>query len=117
MNIPPRASFVSNNIITLIFLLLIPQLVSAQVALVYPKAVRGIELGMTKVKDALSQNSYYLIDNPRNANDYVIKVVVGKDNNIKPEGYTIRKAGKGFTIHAVDASGARYGLLAFAEQL
>ena len=117
MNIPSRTSFVLNSIISVAFLLLTPQLVSAQVALIYPKTVRGIELSMTKVRDALNQNNYHLIENQKTPNDYVVKVIVGKDNNIKPEGYAIRKAGKQFTIHAVDASGARYGVLAFAEQL
>ena len=117
MNIPPRASFVLTNTIALIFLSLIPKLVSAQVTLIYPKTVRGIELSMTKVRDALNQNNYYLIENQRTSNDYVIKVVIGKDTNIKPEGYAIRKAGKQFTINAIDASGARYGALAFAEQI
>ena len=32
-------------------------------------------------------------------------------------GFVIRKQGRQFTIHAVDAAGARYGSLAFAEQL
>ena len=103
--------------IAVIFLSIIPKLVGAQVTLIYPKTVRGIELGMTKVRDALNQNNYYLIENQRTSNDYVIKVVVGKDTNIKPEGYAIRKAGKQFTINAIDASGARYGALAFAEQI
>ncbi len=75
--------------------------------LVYSKTVRGIELGMTKVREALIQNNYYQIENQRTSNDYVIKVVVGKDTNIKPEGYAIRKAGKQFTITAIDASGAQ----------
>ena len=117
MNIPSRTSFVLNSIIGVAFLLLTRQLASAQVALIYPKTVRGIELSMTKVRDALNQNNYHLIENQRTSNDYVIKVVVGKDPNIKPEGYAIRKAGKQFTINAIDASGARYGTLAFAEQI
>src|SRR5688572_25092199 len=117
MNTPSRTSFVLNSIISVAFLLLTSQLVSAQVALIYPKDVRGIELSMAKVRDALNQNNYPLIENQKTPNDYVVKVKIGKDSNIKGEGYAIRRAGREFTIQAVDASGARYGVLAFAEQL
>ena len=116
MNIPSRTSFVLKSIIGVALLLLTRQLASAQVALIYPKTVRGIELSMTKVREALNQNNYPVVENQKTPNDYVLKVIVGKDPNIKPEGYAIRKAGKQFTINAIDASGARYGAFAFAEQ-
>ena len=117
MNIPSRTSFVLKSIIGVALLVLTRQLASAQVALIYPKTVRGIELSMTKVREALNQNNYPVVENQKTPNDYVLKVIVGKDPNIKPEGYAIRKAGKQFTINAVDASGSRYGALAFAEQI
>jgi hypothetical protein len=117
MNIPSRTSFVFSSIIGVALLLLTRQPASAQVALIYPKTVRGIELSMTKVRDALNQNNYPVIENQKTLNEYIVKVMVGKDTNIKPEGYAIRKSGKQFTINAIDASGARYGALAFAEQI
>jgi hypothetical protein len=117
MNIYSRTCFILNCIIGGAFLLFTPELVNAQVTLIYPKTIRGIELSMTKIRAALNQSNYSLTDNQETSNGYVIKFVVGKDSNIKPEGYAIRKAGKQFTINAIDGSGARYGALAFAEQL
>jgi hypothetical protein len=86
-------------------------------ALRYAKEVRGIELGVAKIKEALLSQGYTVVDVVKKPEEYSLQIVVEKNASIKPEGFAIRKNGRQFTIIASDASGARYGCLAFAEQL
>ncbi len=106
------------KIISLSSFLLITHLLSAQVNLDYPKNVRGIELGIDKLKNALYQNGYVIVDEQKNSSSgYTLKVVIAQNKNNKAEGYQIEKKGRIITIHAIDPSGARYGLFALAEEL
>ncbi|WP_276365997.1 glycoside hydrolase family 20 zincin-like fold domain-containing protein [Chryseolinea sp. H1M3-3] len=102
---------------SLIFLLLFAHILAAQVMLDYPKTIRGIELAMTKVKKALHDSKYQLVESPKKPGGYIIKVIVEQNKNIGPEGYRLETKDNQITISASDASGARYGSLAFAEQL
>lgn len=90
---------------------------AAQVSLEYPKTIPGIELGLSKVKQALTQNGNKVLEGPNKAAAFSLKVVIEKNDKIKPEGYAIEKNGRQYTIRATDAAGARYGSLAFAEQV
>src|SRR5688572_13076561 len=102
--------------IRLFVFLLLPHLNFAQVSLDYPKTIRGMELSMTKVKEALT-NTGYTYEKYKNPPTHFFKVLIDPNRNIKPEGYKLEKKDKQITIYARDASGARYGALAFAEQL
>jgi hypothetical protein len=104
------------TIVYALFLLLPATTVQAQVSLDYPKTIRGIELSMAKVKEALIHAGYET-DNPKKQAAYFLKIKIDPASNIDPEGYSLIKKGNQITILASDASGARYGALAFAEQL
>lgn len=104
------------RITSLILLLFASPILLAQVTLQYPKTMRGIELGIAKVKDALVRHNYPISEGPAQAGGFALKIVMEQDNTIKTEGYKIEKKGAQITIRARDESGVRYGLLAFAEQ-
>jgi hypothetical protein len=105
------------RITSLILLLFISPALLAQVTLHYPKTMRGIELGIAKVKDALVRHNYPITEGQSQAGGFTLKIVMEQNNAIKTEGYKIEKKGNQITIRARDESGVRYGLLAFAEQL
>jgi hypothetical protein len=107
----------TKKIVALICLLITSRIVAAQVSIDYPQTIRGIELGIAKIKKALDENNYALIEIHKKPAQYAIKITIEQTSGIKPEGYKIKKQDKTITILASDASGARYGSLAFAEQL
>lgn len=104
------------RITSLILLVFVSPVLIAQVTLHYPKKIRGIELGIAKVKDVLVRHNYPVSEGPSQAGEFALKIVMEQDNAIKTEGYKIEKKGNQITIRARDESGIRYGLLAFAEQ-
>lgn len=104
------------RITSLILLVFVSPVLIAQVTLHYPKKIRGIELGIAKVKDVLVRHNYPVSEGPSQAGEFALKIVMEQDNAIKTEGYKIEKKGNQITMRARDESGIRYGLLAFAEQ-
>ncbi len=90
---------------------------SAQVTINYPASVRGIELCVSKIRERLIDNNYQIAAINKNSFDYSINIVLDKDTNIQPEGYSLKKNNKTIIIRASDESGVRYGAIALAEQI
>lgn len=105
------------KITSLIVLLTVSHILVGQVVLDYPKTIRGIELSIAKVKEALAQHHYQVSEGQSREGRFTLKIAMTQNSTIKAEGYKIEKKDNQITIHARDASGARYGVLAFAEQL
>jgi hypothetical protein len=105
------------RIASLICLLLVAHYLTAQVTLDYPRDIRGIELGITRIKETLSQHHYRIVEGTNTSTGFSIKILLDQNNGIKSEGYRIFKQGSQIIIRGSDASGVRYGMLAFAEQL
>lgn len=101
--------------ILLFSLLVLTQILIAQVTLDYPKDIPGIELCIAKIEEALASNGYGIPGSKNSA--YQLKVLISPHKNIKAEGYRIGKKERQITIQAIDHNGARYGVLALAEEL
>jgi hypothetical protein len=89
----------------------------AQVVIEYPKGTRGIELPMGKVREALVNNNFQIIENHSRPGGYTLKAIYDRNASIKAEGYQLERKDNLITVRAKDDSGMRYGLLALFEQL
>lgn len=103
--------------ISLIILLIACHILCAQVNISSPAEIRGIELALDKVRAALSDNNYTLANSNKTPSKYSINILLDQNANIHAEGYKIEKKNNIITIRAHDASGARYGSIALAEQI
>jgi hypothetical protein len=74
----------------------------------YPADIPGMERLVIKTKEAFVTNGIA---------DYDIAIKLGGEPTLKAEGYRIDWNGNQTIISANDFSGARYGLLAFTEEI
>src|SRR4028118_24501 len=101
----------------LISLLLLPQLVLAQVSIHYPTQSAMLRFGVEKITQALQvkgqQVSLHVGDKAQHRD---IQIQWG-DAFLQKEGYRISRAGRTLLITSADSSGALYGALDVAEQI
>jgi len=93
---------------TLIFCFQLLTFCAAAQTINYPAEIPGMERLVVKTKEALVTNGIA---------DYDVAVKLGGDATVKKEGYRIDWSGNQTIISANDYSGARYGLLAFTEEI
>ena len=101
------------------FFFLLAHTVAGQVSVDYSPEVPGIDLAVSKIKEALIETGHrvHLPGSSGNA-AYSINLRIRHDRPaIKAEGYEVETRGNTISIYAAEASGLRYGALALAEQL
>lgn len=98
---------------SLIMLSVACHMLQAQVSINYPREIRGMEIGIAKVREALVKNNYDV----SKGSEYTINILLDQNSGVESEGYKIERKNKIITVRARDASGARYGSLGLAEQI
>ncbi|WP_350128311.1 hypothetical protein [Imperialibacter sp.] len=93
---------------TLLFCFQLAMSYAAAQSINYPVEMPGMERLIVKTKEVLAANGI---------TDYDIAIKIGAYPTLKMEGYRIDWNGNQTVISANDFSGARYGLLAFTEEI
>lgn len=100
-------------------ILLISGYAASQVTIDYPRKTRGIEIAVSRIREALEGTGYHTFEvTKRSGAPRMISLsILQQGTDIKSEGYRIERKGHRINVLASDPSGLRYGSLALADQL
>ena len=101
------------------FFFLLAHTAAGQVSVDYPPEVPGIDLAVSKIKEALIETGHRVhLPGSSGSAAYSINLRIRHDRPaIKAEGYEVETRGNTISVYAAEASGLRYGALGLAEQL